>query len=174
MSVRTARRSRDRLHRPPALQRPDHRQHQRDLQQAHQQPAGGAVAVFQQVAQAQRKHQRLHHGLKQPLLHQWKSVCQPVHARCAPHRRAQRSSPVGRVLAQRGKAEAARLQARDQRLQHRRRPGVLARPDAQVRQQDVAGADVGAAPFSAARRSEAVSLGSSSPRKPAGAQPTCS
>jgi hypothetical protein len=46
------------------------------------------------------------------------------------------------VLAQRGETQAALLQPCDQRLQHGRRPGILARPDAQVRQQDVAGADV--------------------------------
>ena len=49
---------------------------------------------------------------------------------------------VVRVLAQGAKAKAARFQAFDQRLQVGRRPRVLARPDAQVRQQDVAGANV--------------------------------
>ena len=35
-----------RLHRPPALQRTDHSQHDQDLQKAYQQPAGGHIAVF--------------------------------------------------------------------------------------------------------------------------------
>ena len=49
---------------------------------------------------------------------------------------------VGRMLAQGREAEALLLQAHDQRLEHRRRPRVLARPDAQVGHQDVAAADV--------------------------------
>jgi hypothetical protein len=47
-----------------------------------------------------------------------------------------------RMLAQGGKAKAARLQAHDQGLKHGRRPGIATRPDAQVRHQNVTGAYV--------------------------------
>src|SRR5574343_753788 len=45
------------------------------------------------------------------------------------------------VLAQGGKAMATGLEPFDQRLQHGRRPRVLARPDAQVRHQNIARPD---------------------------------
>ena len=68
------------LHWPPALQRPDHRQQNSNLNQAHHEPGGGFIAVFQQVAQAQRKHGRLHGQLEQPLLHRRKVMTQGFHA----------------------------------------------------------------------------------------------
>ena len=49
---------------------------------------------------------------------------------------------VSRVLAQRAEAKALGLQPGHQRLQDRRRPGVLAGPDAQMRDEDIAGPDV--------------------------------
>ncbi len=70
---------RHRLDRPPALQRADHGQQNQDLDQADHEPGGGFVAVFQQVAQAQRKHHGLHGAFKQPLLHRRKKVFQRVH-----------------------------------------------------------------------------------------------
>ncbi|MOA16383.1 hypothetical protein D3C78_1365950 [compost metagenome] len=80
--------------RPPALQRHDHQQHRRQLDQAHQQPARGVVAVFQQLAQARAKHQRLHHGLEQPLLRRIKYVHQSVHH--LPYCKLQRDCAVQR------------------------------------------------------------------------------
>jgi len=47
-----------------------------------------------------------------------------------------------RMLAQGGKTKSARMQAHNQGLKHRRRPGIAARPDAQVRHQNVTGAYV--------------------------------
>jgi hypothetical protein len=47
-----------------------------------------------------------------------------------------------RMLAQGGKAKTARLQTHDQGLKHGRRPGIAARPDAQVRHQNITGAYV--------------------------------
>src|SRR6478735_10648918 len=49
---------------------------------------------------------------------------------------------VGRVLAQRFKAEALGLEPDDQRLQVGRRPWILTRPDTQVREQDVSRLDL--------------------------------
>ena len=75
------------LHRPLALHRPDHRHHHRDLQQAHDEPAGAVVGLLQQVARTQDKGDRLHHRLVQPLLHRREAVGKPLH-RPAPSRRA--------------------------------------------------------------------------------------
>ena len=53
---------------PPALQRREQQHHQHELDQAHQQPAGGRVAVFQQVALPRVEQQGLHHRFEQGLL----------------------------------------------------------------------------------------------------------
>src|SRR2546425_5725575 len=68
-----------RLHRAPALQRPYQRQQNEDLDQPHHEPGRGLVAVFEQIAQAQRKHGGLHGGLKQPLLQLRENIGEPVH-----------------------------------------------------------------------------------------------
>ncbi len=68
-----------RLHRAPALQRADHSDQDGDLQQADQQPAGGGIALLQQVAEPRCKHQRLQYGLEQPLLQRRKRFFQPAH-----------------------------------------------------------------------------------------------
>ena len=64
-----------------ALQRADDRQQHGDLDQPDEQPAGGRIAVLQQVAQPQGEHRRLHGRLEQRLLCLRKNVLDPVHCR---------------------------------------------------------------------------------------------
>ena len=81
-----------RLDRPAPLRGADQQQQHRDLQQAHQQPAGGHEAVLQQVAQAQAEGRGLDQALEQPLLGQGEGIEGVEHDRSV-RRRARRSSP---------------------------------------------------------------------------------
>jgi len=67
------------LGRPQALRRPYQQQHDRHLDQAHQQPARAFVGFFQQVGLAGQQGERLHPGFKQPLVGQREGVGQGVH-----------------------------------------------------------------------------------------------
>ncbi|MCY1379843.1 hypothetical protein D9M69_676020 [compost metagenome] len=69
------------------------------------------------------------------------SVNQSITAKTQKSRVGGDPGAVVRMLAQGAKAEALGLQADDERLEVGGRPRVLALPDAQVRQQDVAGTD---------------------------------
>ena len=113
--------------------------------------------------------QRLHQGLEQPLLRA-NEKARPCHSMLSA-RVAIQSRYAGWSRSVR-KQKPFSFKPDDQRLQHRRRPGVLARPDAQVRHQDVAGTDIAQRLAQEHRRWVTVSLGNSSPRKPAGDQPT--
>jgi hypothetical protein len=84
-----------RLHRPQTLQRPDQCQQDHDLQRAEQQPAGGIEGVFHPGAGADGKHQRLHHGFEQRLLHGGEPLARrPTHAMRQVDDEAHRAAPA--------------------------------------------------------------------------------
>ncbi|KAG1245495.1 hypothetical protein G6F65_021202 [Rhizopus arrhizus] len=58
----------DRFNRPQTLQGAEHQHQHGDLHQAHQQPHGGVVAVFDEVAHPQVKQRRLDQRFEEPLL----------------------------------------------------------------------------------------------------------
>jgi hypothetical protein len=105
---------------------PDQRQHDGDLQQPDQQPAGGAVAVLQQVAQAGGGTAAAAPGTRTATAGHRRttrsvgpsSVLTPCAGRATPR--------VQRVLAQGARSRSRAPSGPDQRLQHRRRPGVAA------------------------------------------------
>ena len=58
----------DRLHRTPALQRPDDGDEHEDLDQPDQQPAGGVEGVFRPATEADGINEGLHGRLEEPAL----------------------------------------------------------------------------------------------------------
>ncbi len=82
--MRIAWRSVTGLGRTPALQGADHRQHDDDLDQADEQPAGRVERVLEQVAVTQVEDDRLNDAFEQRLLRLSEQIGEPVHHAVGP------------------------------------------------------------------------------------------